>query len=75
MNMVVFQNKNYSQIKKQAKLDIWTKYFEKKQSQKSGMERDSDNTRFNKNSSNSQKYVKIAKNQTQNLQNRKQRGV
>ena len=39
------------------------------------MERDSDNTRFNKNSSNSQKYVKIAKNQTQNLQNKKQRGV
>ena len=32
------------------------------------MERDSDNTRFNKNSSNSKKYVKIAKNQIQNLQ-------
>ena len=32
------------------------------------MERDSDNTRFNKNSSNSQKYVKIAKNHIQNLQ-------
>ena len=32
------------------------------------MERNSDNTRFNKNSSKSPKYVKIAKNQIQNLQ-------
>ena len=54
MNMVIFQNiKVYYQIKKQTKLDIWTEYFEK--SNPETVERNYDNTRFNKHSSNSKK--------------------